>query len=288
MKILILGHEGMLGRELHHLLSVNHDVTGRDIRDFDIASLEQCINVVGEALPDLVINAAAYTNVDGCESNEWLCMAVNAQGVRNLVQSCQEKNLKIVHFSTDYIFDGSKGEPYLEEDKPSPLNVYGRSKLEGETALRSMYSNYLLIRTAWLYGGKTRNFVVAILEKAKVNKEIQVVDDQIGSPTYVHDLAGAVKYLIEKDIKGTFHVTNRGYCSWYEFASNIIKYAGLRDVSVLPISSERLDRPARRPSFSVLSCRKFMNETGKTMRPWQIALKDYLEEDLRITHRMVS
>lgn len=281
MKILLLGHEGMLGKDLHRLLSMGHEVTGRDVGDFDIASLDQCIDLIKSIQPNVVINAAAYTNVDGCESNERQCMAVNAQGVGNLVASCQDLNLKIVHFSTDYIFDGTKGEPYLEGDIPSPLNAYGRSKLGGEKAL-SAHPDHLLIRTAWLYGGKARNFVTAILEKAKTNKTIEVVDDQEGSPTYTRDLAAAVKHLIEGDFKGTFHVTNRGRCSWYDFAGKIVEYAGLPDVSVKPMSSDRLDRPARRPAFSVLSCRKFMTATGKVMRPWQIALQEYLEEDLRI------
>lgn len=227
MKILLLGHEGMLGKDLHRLLSMGYEVTGRDVGDFDIASLDQCIDLIKSIQPNVVINAAAYTNVDGCESNERQCMAVNAQGVGNLVASCQDLNLKIVHFSTDYIFDGTKREPYLEGDIPSPLNAYGRSKLGGEKAL-SAHPDHLLIRTAWLYGGKARNFVTAILEKAKTNKTIEVVDDQEGSPTYTRDLAAAVKHLIEGDFKGTFHVTNRGRCSWYDFAGRSLNMPACR------------------------------------------------------------
>lgn len=277
MKILILGHKGMLGSDLMLRLTKAHDVTGRDADAFDIVSAEDCGRVVAESAPDVVINAAAYTNVDGCEVNRERCFAVNAAGVKNLALACRGKGITLVHFSTDYVFDGRKGTPYVEEDPPAPLNVYGASKREGEQHLRDLAERAILIRTAWLYGPHGNNFVKTILEKASAVKTLEVVDDQIGSPTYTRDLAAAVQLLIEGGHTGIFHVTNSGCCSWYEYACTIVRYAGMNGVTIRPIGSERSARPALRPSWSVLSCRKFTAASGMTLPPWQSALRDYLK-----------
>jgi dTDP-4-dehydrorhamnose reductase len=276
MKILILGYKGMLGSDLMLRMMAAHDVTGKDVDDFDITLEDDCGRVIAECSPDVVINAAAYTNVDGCETDRDRCFAVNAVGVKNIALACRGKGIRIVHFSTDYIFDGRKKSPYLEEDKPAPLNVYGASKLEGEGFLQAFSDRWLLIRTAWLYGKNGKNFVKTILEKAASVKTLDVVDDQIGSPTYSWDLAGAVQLLIEGGQEGLFHLTNRGRCSWHEFACKILQYAGKTDVAVRPIPSADLARPAIRPAWSVLNSRKFTEATGKAMRFWQIALQDYL------------
>ena len=277
MKILILGHKGMLGSDLMLRMMAAHDVTGKDVGDFDITVEDDCGRVIAECSPDVVINTAAYTNVDGCETDRERCFAVNAVGVKNIALACRGKGVRIVHFSTDYIFDGRKETPYVEEDEPAPLNVYGASKLEGERFLQAFSDHWLLIRTAWLYGRNGKNFVKTILEKAAAVKTLDVVDDQIGAPTYSWDLAAAVQLLIEVGHEGLFHLTNRGRCSWHEFACKILQYAGKNDVTVRPIPSADLARPAVRPAWSVLSSRKFSEETGKTMRFWQIALQDYLE-----------
>jgi dTDP-4-dehydrorhamnose reductase len=277
MKILILGHKGMLGSDLMLRLMAAHDVTGKDVGDFDIAVEDDCGRVVAECSPEVVINAAAYTNVDGCETDRDRCFAVNAVGVKNIALACRGRGIRIVHFSTDYIFAGRKGTPYVEEDEPAPLNVYGASKLEGERFLQALSDRWLLIRTAWLYGRSGKNFVKTILEKAAAVNTLDVVDDQIGAPTYSWDLAAAVQLLIEGGHDGLFHLTNRGRCSWHEFACKILQYAGMNDVTVRPIRTADLARPAVRPAWSVLSCRKFSEATGKTMRFWQIALQDYLE-----------
>jgi dTDP-4-dehydrorhamnose reductase len=276
MKILILGHQGMLGCDLFSRLGVDHDVTGKDIDDFDLTSGDSCRAVIEEVMPQVVVNAAAYTNVDGAETNRDLCYAVNAEGVRNLVVACQDRRIGIVHFSTDYVFDGAKGEPYTEEDLPNPLNVYGASKLQGERFLRDHTAPFLLIRTEWLYGKNGKNFVGTILEKAKTERNLKVVDDQIGSPTNTWDLAGAVKVLIDGGHAGVYHITNRGVCSWFDFARKILQYAGMDDVTVDPIASSSLSRPALRPLYSGLSGKKFRETTGKTMRVWQIALQDFM------------
>ena len=276
MKVLILGHKGMLGSDLFLRLFAFHDVTGRDIEDFDIASAEDCERVISETEPDVVVNAAAYTNVDGCESNGEKCFFVNAEGVKNIALSCRERDIRIVHFSTDYVFDGKKQTPYLEDDPCSPINVYGQSKLAGEEYLKQLSDKFLLVRSAWLYGRNGKNFVKTIVEKARTEKYLEVVDDQVGSPTFTWDLAGAVQLLIEGQYTGTFHITNRGNCSWYEFALKILKFAGITGVTVKPIKSDKLTRPAKRPPYSVLSCQKFFQTTGKTMRYWQVAVDDYI------------
>jgi dTDP-4-dehydrorhamnose reductase len=256
-------------------------VAGLDIEDIDIASSEACEKAISEIEPDVVINAAAYTNVDGCESNREKCFSVNAEGVKNLALSCAKRNIRIVHFSTDYVFDGKKQTAYVEDDACNPINVYGQSKLAGEEYLKQFSDNFLLIRSAWLYGKNGKNFVKTIVEKARTERYLEVVDDQIGSPTFTWDLAGAVQLLIEGQHTGTFHITNRGNCSWYEFANKILKFAGVTGVTVNPIKSDKLTRPARRPHYSVLNCRKFSQSTGKTMRYWQVAVDDYIGKAIK-------
>jgi dTDP-4-dehydrorhamnose reductase len=287
MIILLLGYEGMLGSELFSLLRLEHQVIGKDIQDFDIYSGEDCRRLVKDISPDIVINAAAYTDVDGCETNRDKCFAVNAEGVKNLALACREGDVKIVHFSTDYVFAGEGSTPYREEDVCQPLNAYGESKLAGEKYLQELSQNFLLIRTAWLYGPRGKNFVKTILEKAATVRTLKVVDDQIGSPTYACDLAAAVQRLVGDGARGIFHITNGGSCSWYEFARAILDEAGLMGAEVLAIKTEELPRPARRPCFSVLAGRKFCEATGITMRPWRMALKDYLH-NLDTRHYAIS
>ena len=284
----------MLGSDLLLKLSAEHEIIGMDKEEIDIVSAKECMNAIKETAPDTVINAAAYTNVDGCETAREECFAVNADAVKNIAEACQSKKIHIIHFSTDYVFDGTTRVPYKEDDKCNPINVYGESKLAGENFLRTLSDNYLLIRTSWLYGIKGKNFVQAILEKAKAknfiddtmakakaktekSSTLSVVDDQVGSPTYTKDLAAAVAILIEKNAKGIFHVTNRGSCSWHQFAVKIMQESGFDKIEVRPIKSDQLQRPARRPAYSILSMQKFIQTTGKTMQPWQLALQDYLK-----------
>jgi dTDP-4-dehydrorhamnose reductase len=276
MRILVMGHKGMLGSDLMDVLGRDHEVSGVDIAEFDITSAPDCLRVVGEFNPEVIVNAAAYTDVDGCETNREACWAVNAEGVRNIAYACKDSGAKIVHYSTDYVFDGTKGEPYLEDDPCRPINTYGASKRKGEELLIETAENHVLIRTAWLYGRQGKNFVKAILAKARDEGMLRVVDDQVGSPTFSFDLAQATKLLVERDCRGIYHVTNRGVCSWFQFAQRILEYAQVSGVTVEPIKSHELSRKAARPAYSVLSNRKFMEATQKTMRPWQVALNDYL------------
>ena len=277
MRILLLGHKGMLGSDLFLKLSTEHEVVGMDKEEIDIVSADECVKAIKEITPNIVINAVAYTNVDGCESAKEECFAVNAEAVKNIAQACRNKNIRIIHFSTDYIFDGTAKQPYKEDDQCNPINAYGESKLAGERYLQSLADDYILIRTSWLYGVKGKNFVQTILEKAKTTPTLTVVDDQVGSPTYTKDLAAAIDLLIEQNAKGIFHLTNRGSCSWYQFAVKILQESGLDDIEVISIKSDKLSRPAMRPAYSVLSMQKFIHTTGKTMQPWQLALQDYLK-----------
>jgi len=277
MNILVIGHKGMLGSDLMNRFTMaGHDATGKDVDELDITSREACREAVVDAAPDAVVNAAAYTNVDGCESDREGCFAVNARGIENIALACRDRGIRVVHFSTDYIFDGRKGSPYVEDDPGAPLNVYGESKLEGERLLMETTENALLIRTSWLYGRRGKNFVRTILEKAAVTSRLEVVDDQVGCPTYSWDLAGAVNLLLEGGYRGVFHVTNRGSVSWYGFACKILEMAGKTGVSVAPVPTERFPRPAARPRYSILSGRKFVGATGKTLRFWHLALAEYL------------
>jgi dTDP-4-dehydrorhamnose reductase len=279
MKVLILGHKGMLGHDLVRRLSFDHEVSGKDIDDFDITSPADCRDAVAAFGPDWVINAAAYTHVDGCETDREACFAVNAEGVKNLALCCRKAGIRMVHFSTDYVFDGTKQSPYVEGDLTNPINVYGESKLQGERYLREILDHYTLVRTAWLYGRNGKNFVKTILEKARTSGTVEVVTDQVGSPTWTRDLAGAVKLLLEGGHEGIFHLTNRGKCSWFDYTLKILQYADIQDVEVRPITSDRLVRKALRPGYSVLSSRKFSDLTNRTMRYWQIALSDFISEN---------
>ncbi len=278
MKILILGAKGMLGNDLRLQLEGTHQAAGVDSAECDITSPADCKRAVAEYAPDVVVNAAAYANVDGCETERERCFAVNAEGVKNIALACRGKGITVVHFSTDYVFDGSGSAPYREEDAAAPINAYGFSKLQGERLLAEFAESWLLIRTSWLYGLYGRNFVKAILEKAETSSNLEVVSDQIGSPTFARDLAFAVGVLIGEKKTGVYHLTNRGQCSWHEFACRILEYAGKTGIAVKPIGSGDLKRAAARPSWSVLSTEKFEKDTGREMRYWEVALRDYLKE----------
>lgn len=276
MRILILGARGMLGQDLVPFLSLSYAVIPRDIQDFDITDAERVKEEVLALKPQVIINAAAYTDVDGCETNKELAFSVNAQGAANIARACVIAQARLIHLSTDYVFDGSSANPYQEEEKPNPLNIYGLSKLQGEVAIQKSGADYLIIRTQWLYGAHGKNFVDTIIRLSRQEKELRIVTDQRGSPTYTMDLSWAIKVLIEKNAQGIIHVANSGSCTWYEFASEILRQLRLNQIPVIPISSAELGRPAQRPANSILNCHKFEKITGGKMRPWKDALRDYL------------
>ncbi len=270
--ILIIGANGMLGQDLMQLLS--GDLRGVDIGESDITSVESVRRTLLTLKPSVVINAAAYTDVDGCETNRDLAMGVNGEGVGNLARVSGEIGARFVQVSTDYVFDGSKGSPYLEDDPANPLRVYGESKLLGEKNAR-LAANSLIVRTQWLYGVHGKNFVETMLRLAAEKDELSVVDDQIGSPTWTVDLGLAIKALLEKGCSGAYHAANAGYCSWNEFARAIFAEAGLQ-VEVKPITTRELNRPANRPLYSTLDCGKLARDTGFRPEPWLDALRKYL------------
>ncbi|QXE89112.1 dTDP-4-dehydrorhamnose reductase [Geomonas subterranea] len=271
--ILVVGSKGMLGQELMALYG--DAARGVDVDEIDITDLESVQRVLLTLKPSVVINAAAYTDVDGCQSNTEQAMMVNSEGVGFLAMISKEIGAKLVQVSTDYIFDGQKGSPYLEDDLAAPLSVYGESKLGGE--MNTWFNpDHLIVRTQWLYGHGGKNFVETMLKLGAEKKELTVVDDQIGSPTWTRDLALAIKALLDKGCQGTYHAANSGFVSWNGFAKEIFRLAGL-DVAVLPMTTGQLNRPAPRPLYSTLDCGKLQQDTGFVPQPWQDALKRYLE-----------
>ena len=279
MKVLVTGSRGMLGTDLVRVLAASHEVEGWDVEELDITSRNQVLSRVGSLAPQVVINAAAYTDVDASEREERLCFRINAEGVENLALACREHGARLVHVSTDYVYDGQKGSAYVEDDVPHPLGVYGRSKLEGEERARSLLPGVCIVRTAWLYGRAGRNFVKAILSQARAGKTLRVVSDQEGSPTYTVDLARALVQAAEQRLAGIYHVTNRGKCTWFAYARHILDLEGMKGIPVVPINTQELDRPAPRPANSVLSCSRFEAASGMSMRAWQEALREYLAEE---------
>ena len=276
MKILITGSNGMLAHDLINALQERHDLILTTSKTLDITDKKQTIDYIRDKKPDLVINSAAYTDVDGCEENQDLAYSVNGEGVRNLALACRDIDCPLVHISTDYVFDGSATKPIREDGEIGPISVYGKSKLEGEQAIQDILDKYFIIRTAWLYGINGRNFPKTMLELAENHPEITVVYDEVGTPTYTPDLAEGISRLIETDYYGIYHLTNSGSCSWCEFAKYIFEIAG-RDVKVIPVTASEFARPAPRPSYSVLDNSNWIERGFKPLRSYKDAIKEYIE-----------
>jgi dTDP-4-dehydrorhamnose reductase len=270
--ILVVGANGMLGRDLMLLLGARG--RGVDINDIDITSPGKVMELLGELQPEVVINCAAYTDVDGCESNTETAMTVNGEGVAYLAMACRDNNALLVQISSDYVFDGGKGTPYVEDDAPCPLSVYGESKLVGEMNA-AFCPEHLIVRTQWLFGLHGKNFVETMLKLGSEKNELTVVDDQTGSPTWTMNLAQAVVALIDKGCRGIYHAANSGYCTWNEFAVAIFEESGL-PVSVRSMTTAEMNRPARRPLYSTLECSKLTHDTGFQPQIWRNALREYL------------
>lgn len=279
MRVLVTGSRGMLGADFIKVLTDRHELIGLDIEELDITDSNQTLKSLGEIKPEVVINCAAFTDVDGCETNIYHAFAVNETGPRNLAKACKELDIPLVHFSTDYVFDGTATVPYKESDTPNPQSIYGKSKLAGEQAIREITHKHYIIRTSWLYGENGSNFVRTMLRLSKEKDEIGVVNDQTGSPTYTGDLAKAVAELIMTPAYGTYHITNSGTCTWYEFTLEIFRQAGVNGVKVNPISTEELNRPAPRPRYSVLDNFNWRLQGFKPLRHYKEALTDYLAKE---------
>ena len=275
MKVLITGSEGMLGSDLMKVLSLKYEVVGIDLKDVDITKKDEIIKVISDIHPDLVIHTAAYTDVDGCEREKGLAFLINAQGTENICLASRKLNIPLLYISTDYVFNGEKRSPYIESDIPDPLNIYGKSKLRGEEYVQSLVSDYFIIRTAGLFGKNGKNFVNTVLRKAREENVLKVVADQVHSPTYTVDLSKEIKRLIKTENYGIYHITNNGECFWYEFAQEILHLSQIKDVKLIPISSDELNRSAKRPKYSVLSNHHLSETIGDNMPSWQNALKRY-------------
>jgi len=285
MRILVTGARGMLGTEVVKTLEMcGHEVWGTDISSkedkIDITRQDQVRYALSSFKPSWVVNCAAYTNVDLAEDHEDQALALNGKGPDLLAHACRKLSVRLMHISTDYVFDGTKGKPYTEDDSPNPINVYGASKLAGENAIRHAMDDYIIVRTQWLIGHKGRNFVSTILSAAQINERLRVVNDQWGSPTFATDVARAITQLLEADARGVYHVCNRGKATWYDLASKAIEIVGL-STQVMPVSTDEFPRPARRPPYAVLSTKKFTEKTGKVMPLWQTSLESYIHEYLQ-------
>lgn len=285
-RILVTGINGQLGQELQLSLAPAAEVIGVGREKVDFSQPESLRQIIAEAKPDAVINSAAYTAVDKAESEFDLAMAVNGQAPGIIAEECQKLGIPLIHISTDYVFDGTKGYPYQDTDPTNPLSAYGSSKLEGELAVRKNCENHVILRTAWVYGvGGKGNFVKTMLRLGSDKEEIRVVADQIGSPTWTGDLAGAIASLLDQTPPGTYHYTNSGVASWYDFAVAIFEEASqlgwnLKVQRVVPITTPEYPTPAKRPAYSVLSCAKIAAVLGTHPPHWRQALRQMLK-DLR-------
>jgi dTDP-4-dehydrorhamnose reductase len=286
-RLALIGANGMLARKLRELAPTGYVVSDYDLPGFDLTGREQVLTEMTRLQPAVIINCAAFTDVDGCETQEELATRVNGDGPGYLAGAAKAVGAVLVHISTDYVFDGRKKNPYLETDQVGPLSAYGRSKLAGERAiLASGLERYFIIRTSWLYGPGGRNFVETIIRLAHERDELRVVADQVGSPTYTGDLAEAIFNLLglaDHSLYGIYHYANEGQCSWYEFAVEIVELLKgrgepLRVKSVVPVRTDEYPLPAPRPANSIFSKSKYRTATGAFVPEWQSSLKRYLQE----------
>ena len=285
MKVAIIGANGQLGSDL--VEAFGEDAIPLTHRDLDVTALES-LKILKELKPDVIINTAAYVRVDDAEVEVEKAFEVNAIGALNVAKVCNEINAVNVYISTDYVFDGAKGEPYEEDEVPNPINVYGLSKYAGEILTKNYSKKYYVIRVASLYGkggarGKGGNFVDYVIQRAKKGEEIKVVNDMFMSSTYTKDISRTLKRVLDLDLEikpafGVYHIVNEGYCNWYDFTKEIFNVLGWdAKIQINPIKSSELKRLARRPIFSVLKNKK-LDDLGLRMRDWKEALKDYLIE----------
>ena len=281
MKILLTGRNGQLGWELARTLAPLGELAAYNSTTLDLAKPDQIAAAVRSVKPDIIVNAAAYTAVDKAESEPDAAFAVNAIAPGLLAEAAKRVGALLIHYSTDYVFDGAKEMPYVEEDEPNPLNVYGRSKLAGEQAISDVGGQYLILRTSWVYAARGRNFLLTIRRLLKEKDELRVVSDQIGAPTSAGALANATAELLQQfnptalgNAHGTYHVTTVGHTSWHGFAVEIARLeGGPREIRIVPIPSTEYPLPARRPKNSQLSNEKLLRRFGVALPTWQVSLK---------------
>jgi len=278
MKVLIIGSLGMLGSDLILAYGQKHHVVGMDVAELDITDATRCHGRLREIGPDLVINAAALADVDYCETHEEDAFRVNGQGAGNLAAAAASAGVPLVHYSTDYVFDGRKREAYREEDGPNPESAYGRSKLRGEELVRSQGEDHLILRISWLFGSKGQNFVRTIINAAKEKGTLRVVHDQRGSPCFSRDIASQTLLLTDLGCRGLYHMSNSGSCTWYELTLEALGCSGLGGVPVEAVTTAQFPRPAPRPLNSVLANARLERERVPLLRKWQGAVREYVLE----------
>ncbi len=280
MKVLVTGARGQLGTDLmNELAKRGLEGIGVDIDEMDITDAEACRKVISGANVDAVIHCAAYTAVDAAEDNEELCRRINAEGTRNVAAACREVGVKMMYISTDYVFNGQGTRPWEPDDHREPLNVYGQTKYEGELAVEELLDGrYFIVRIAWVFGIAGKNFIKTMLRLGKDHKNPTVVADQVGSPTYTYDLSRLLVDMIQTERYGRYHATNEGLCSWYEFACEIFRQAGMNDVKVTPVTSAEYPAKANRPFNSRMSKDKLSENGFERLPSWQDALSRFLKE----------
>lgn len=284
MKVLVTGAKGQLGIDVvKELKKRGHIAIGVGSQEMDITDLALVEKVITGANPDAVVHCAAWTAVDVAEDNVEKCRLINATGTENIAKVCKELDIKMIYISTDYVFDGQGTKPWLPDDERNPLNVYGQTKYEGELLVENNLSKYFIVRIAWVFGVNGKNFVKTMLNLGKRNSRLTVVDDQVGSPTYTFDLARLLIDMVETEKYGSYHVTNEGFCSWYEFAREIFRQAAeinpiYRSILIDPVDSSAYQVKAKRPSNSRM-CKDKLSDNGFDRMPtWQDALGRYLKE----------
>ncbi|WDV45737.1 dTDP-4-dehydrorhamnose reductase [Clostridiaceae bacterium M8S5] len=278
MKVLVTGYNGQLGYDvIEELKKHNIQCCGSDKKEFDLTDRVACSSFIKDYKPNIIVHCAAYTNVDKAEKERELCHKINVIGTKNIANISQEIGAKLLYISTDYVFDGKGEKPFTVEDIPNPINYYGWTKYLGELEVKEHLDDYFILRVSWLFGTNGHNFINTIIRLAKVNPNIKVVDDQIGSPTYTRDVAVFIRKLIATNKYGTYHVTNEGFCSWYEFAKKIVELSDMETI-VYPIKTIDFKTTARRPNNSRLSKTKLETNGLYILPTWQSALKRYLNE----------
>jgi dTDP-4-dehydrorhamnose reductase len=289
MKVLITGANGQLGSQIINIIKKgkselgeipneikNAEIIATDSDNLDITSLDSLNEYFMQNTVDVVVNCAAYTNVDKCETDEDAAFKVNSIGPRNLAIVCEKNGVKLIHVSTDYVFSGEGNKPVKEYDLPQPVSVYGKTKFLGEEYIKQFCSKYFIVRTAWLYGYNGNNFVYTMMKLGNEKDKLTVVNDQRGNPTNAEDLAHHILKLALSEEYGIYHCTGEGECSWYDFATKIMEYAGI-NCKVEPCTSEEFKRPAKRPAYSSLDNMMLRATVGNEMRNWEDALKVFMK-----------
>lgn len=288
MKILITGGSGQLGQDCRQILRRDNRVVSLGSSELDITRQDAVHQIVSELMPEIILNCAAFNRVDECESRKSLAQRVNVEGPRNLANTARKTGAKLIHISSDYVFDGTKPVPesYIEADLPNPISFYGETKWAGEKAVREGSDNHMIVRTAWLYGLGGQNFLKTILRlvSGDPKREFKVVNDQFGSPTWSYRLGLQVEQLINADGRGTYHATSEEYCTWYELAVEFLEKMGVSHC-IVPCTSEDYPRPARRPLNSILENHRLKTAGLNRMKPWKADLAEFIS---RSGKRLIS